>query len=108
MAQHVRTVEARGFDEPQVEAREVVDALHPLRVPRAAEARMRRRPHRVTRRQLLYRAREATVASGAVQDQQRRPLASDPGVYVDATDADGVLTDSHGPYYAPNAMGERL
>src|SRR5262249_55153709 len=103
VAQQVRPPELRRLDEPEIEPREVVDALHPVGIVRAPEAWMGRCPHGEALRDLVEPARPAAVAAGAVEHQQRLARPADPGMYADAADRDRLLTRSHAPYYAPAA-----
>src|SRR6185295_7362592 len=76
------------------------DPLHPLRVAGGAEARMRRRPHGVALGDQVHPAAPAAVTAGAVQHEQRRAAAADPGLDAGTTDRDRLLTWSHAAYYA--------
>src|SRR5688572_9392961 len=92
----MRPAEPRGVDEPEVEAREIVDSLHPVRVARSPEAGMRGRPHLVALGDLPQPAREAAIAAGAMQDEQRRTAPAAPHVHVDAADGDALFARIHG------------
>src|SRR3989442_11581710 len=101
VAQEMRPAEPGGVDEPEMEPGEVVDAVHPVGVAGAPEARMRGRPHREALGHLREPPGPPTVAAGAVEHQQRVALPADPGVHADTADRDGLLSRSHAPYYAP-------
>src|SRR5262249_56293592 len=90
-----------GFDEPEMDRGQVVDAAHPVGVAGAPEPRVRRRPHGEALGNLIEPARPAAVTAGAVEHQQRRALTTDPRVYAGTADRDGLLTGSHPPYYPP-------
>jgi hypothetical protein len=100
VAQQVGAPESGRIDEPEVEAREIVDPIHPLGVTGSAEARVRRCPHGVALGDPIHPAAPAAVAAGAVQHEQRGAPAADPGLDADTTDRDGLLTWSHAAYYA--------
>src|SRR3989442_8575484 len=95
VAEHVRPAEPGGVDEPEIEPGEVVDALHPVGVARAAEAGMRRSPDREVLGNLLHPACPSPVAAGAVEHEQGIAPPTDPRVDVDAADRDRLLAGSH-------------
>src|SRR2546422_4339236 len=105
VAHEMRSAEPGGVDEPEVEPGEVVDAVHPVGVAGAPEARVRGRPHREALGDLRQPPGPATVAAGAVEHQQGIALPANPCVHADAADGDRLLTRLHAPYYAP-AMGK--
>src|SRR5439155_3743750 len=97
----MRPAEPGGVDEPEMEPGEVIDAVHPVGVAGAPEARMRGRPHCEALGHLREPPGPPTVAAGAVEHQQWVALPADPGVHADTADRDGLLSRSHAPYYAP-------
>ena len=87
LAEQVRPARAGGLDEPEIEAREVVDALHPLRVAGARRSPDAWAPTSCSAPPpAVHPAPPAAVAAGAVQHQQRIAPPAHPGVDVDAAD----------------------
>src|SRR5262249_25846224 len=100
MSEEVRALEPGRIDEPEMEAREVVDAFHPVGGAGAPEAGMGGSPHREALPHLFHPPRPPTVAPCPVQDEQRRASATNPRVDVDVPDPDRPLLAWHAPYYA--------
>src|SRR3989442_1272953 len=107
VSEHVWPAEAGGVDEPEIEAREIVDAFHPRRVARPSESGMGGGPHGEALGHLLDPPRPSAIAAGTVEDHQRLALAAGPRVDVDTADRDRLLTGSHAPYYAPGVSASQ-
>jgi hypothetical protein len=71
-ADQMHPLQAKRFQEIEIEIDEIVDAIEPGWIIRLAKAGMLRGEHRETLRQFLQKRHPAGMAAGAVQKHQRR------------------------------------
>ena len=103
--EEVHAIEPHYVEEPEVEAREVVDALHPVGRVGAAEARMGGGVDRVALGHRVHPAEPAPVAARPVEDQQGIALAADPQLHPGRADRDRLLARLHRGSIASSGRG---
>ena len=95
MPKQVHPRQPERVEKPQIEPGEVVDALHPVRGVGLAKARVGGRVDGVALGHRGHPSPPASVASGAVKDEQGIACPADERVHFDSADPDRLLARHH-------------